>query len=184
MLYQRAGVVTEESPPISAPDDIDPKGDSSVPRHRMGRCCGAVRSAPKPGRPKLAQVSFRPNSLQAPPEQNWVALHGWSEEIHLPTCRDEPRLTSDPPSPGTSCTCQTRASSQPHTTNQGLWAQPLPLKTGCRKRRKTTVAPCSPRPQMTWYGINATSALCPGQADLTDPAWGAGRTLASPQATW
>lgn len=197
MLYQRAGVVTEESPPISAPDDIDPKGDSSVPRHRMGRCCGAVRSAPKPGRPKLAQVPFRPNSLQAPPEQNWVALHGWPEEIHLPTCRDEipePRLTSDHPPLPRDLLYLSNKSVKPaaHHKSGALGSTPPPEDRLQKKKENhsgTMLPPppndlvrdqchLSPVPRMK------RTHRTPGQADLTDPAWGAGRTLASPQATW
>lgn len=156
MLYQRSGVVTEESPPISVPDDIDPKGASSVPRHRMGRCCGAVRSAPKPGRPKLAQVPFRPNSLQAPLEQNWVAPHGWPEEIHPPTCRDEipePRLTNDTPPRDLLYLSNKSVKPAAHHKSGALGSTPPPEDRLQKKKENhsgTMLLPPPPK-KTTWY---------------------------------
>lgn len=63
--------------PPPATGGIDPKETSSVPWHRLCRRWGAVRGTPKPGRAKLAEVPFRPNSPQAPKQNRILGLRSF-----------------------------------------------------------------------------------------------------------
>lgn len=99
-----------------------------------------------------------------------MALYGWPEEIHPPTCRveiPELRLTSDPPLPRD----LSNKSIKPAARHKsGALGSTPPPEDRLQKKKENHSGTMLPLPT-TWCeeqwngmesGINATSALCPG----------------------